>query len=634
MFAERGLGLQKIFGLKMPGMGRLRTVCARVASKMPRVLASLLIACSLVSPGMAPPVEAAGQTRTLKIYFIHTKEKASITFKRNGRYDKKGLQQINRMLRDWRRNEPTNMDPRLLDLVWEVYQKSGSRDYIHVVSAYRSPATNGMLRSRSKGVAKKSQHMLGKAMDFYIPDVKLKTLREIGMKFQVGGVGYYPTSGSPFVHMDVGGVRAWPRMNRNELARLFPDGKTIHLPSDGKPLPGYQTAMADYKRRVGASAIEVAGGGTKGAGDVEKKRKGNFFAALFGGGGDEDEEPNAIASGADAEGVEEAPAVKSRPVVEEQPVLVAAQEDNVKAPVPAIRPAFATTPVADTPVDGGMEVALVAPAKNAAQDALAAALPETPVVESEYADLSAYKIPVPEILGKRGANGDAVAELLTAEANPDLANALGEDGDTLAFVPVPALRPGGEALAGDDALNAVAQADVAVPTLAERSLTTAVAVAGEPADVAAAAETKVALAAPTAVLDDPLPQPVEMAAFVPQSGDQARADLFGTVFDGETEMPLKGKRPKKQEAEAATNKSIRTEPKLTKQIISEWALTNGRMATLSKPVKAPRFVSKSLRAAPTTVYSAGFSSPAGAVDTARFTGTAVNFLEVQKFSTN
>ncbi len=123
------------------------------------------------------------------------------------------------------------------------------------------------------------------------------------MKFQVGGVGYYPTSGSPFVHMDVGGVRAWPRMTRNELARLFPDGKTMHIPSDGRPLPGYEQAVADYKRRVGASAIEVAGGGAKGPGDTGKRR--NLFAALFGGGGDEDEEPAAIAAGG-AE--EEAPA--------------------------------------------------------------------------------------------------------------------------------------------------------------------------------------------------------------------------------------------------------------------------------------------------------------------------------------
>ncbi|MGO7418250.1 DUF882 domain-containing protein, partial [Rhizobium ruizarguesonis] len=81
----------------------------------------------------------------------------------------------------------------------------------------RRTETNEMLRGRSRnsGVAEKSQHMLGKAMDFFIPDVKLATLRGIGMKMQVGGVGFYPKSGSPFVHMDVGGVRAWPRMSRD-----------------------------------------------------------------------------------------------------------------------------------------------------------------------------------------------------------------------------------------------------------------------------------------------------------------------------------------------------------------------------------------------------------------------------------
>ncbi|AJC80574.1 peptidase M15 family protein [Rhizobium etli bv. phaseoli str. IE4803] len=102
-------------------------------------------------------------------------ERGTITYKRDGKFDPKGLAQINRFLRDWRRNEPTRMDPRLLDLVWEVYKRSGGKDYIHVVSAYRSPATNNMLRNRSRstGVAKKSQHMLGKAMDFYFPSARL-----------------------------------------------------------------------------------------------------------------------------------------------------------------------------------------------------------------------------------------------------------------------------------------------------------------------------------------------------------------------------------------------------------------------------------------------------------------------------
>ena len=131
----------------------------------------------------------------------------------------------------------------------------GGRDYIHVVSAYRSPETNKMLRRTRGGQAKKSQHMYGRAMDFFIPGVKLSKLRAVAMKLQGGGVGYYPRSGSPFVHLDVAGVRAWPRMSRKELVRLFPDGKTLHLPADGKPLKGYQQALAEAKRRKGRPVI-------------------------------------------------------------------------------------------------------------------------------------------------------------------------------------------------------------------------------------------------------------------------------------------------------------------------------------------------------------------------------------------
>ncbi|WP_037154518.1 DUF882 domain-containing protein [Rhizobium freirei] len=194
---------------------------------------------------------AAAEDRALKLFFTHTGERATIVFKRNGQYDPRGLAQINRFLRDWRKNEPTRIDPGLLDLVWEVYGRSGAREPIHVVSAYRSPSTNSMLRnrSRSSGVAKHSQHTLGKAMDFYIPGVKLATLRGIAMQMQIGGVGFYPNSGSPFVHLDVGRVRAWPRMSRQELARLFPSGRTLHMPADGRPLPGYELALAQSKKR-------------------------------------------------------------------------------------------------------------------------------------------------------------------------------------------------------------------------------------------------------------------------------------------------------------------------------------------------------------------------------------------------
>ncbi|OHV75445.1 DUF882 domain-containing protein [Ensifer sp. LCM 4579] len=599
--------MPNLFGLEEPAGSLARRLCSAVARKAPQFLASIALACSLVTPGMAPPVEAAGQTRTLKLYFIHTGEKAQITFKRNGRYDSKGLEQVNRFLRDWRRNEPTRMDPRLLDLVWEVYQRSGSRDYIHVVSGYRSPATNSMLRSRSKGVAEKSQHMLGKAMDFYLPDVKLKTLREIGMKFQVGGVGYYPTSGSPFVHMDVGGVRAWPRMTRNELVRLFPDGKTMHIPADGRPLPGYEQAVADYKRRVGASAIEVAGGGAKGAGDAGKRR--NLFAMLFGG-GDEDEEPTAIAAG----GETAAPAPRTAASQDALPGVAtsADAQQNFNAPVPSVRPAFK-----EAPAESGVAVALVAPEKNSAQEALAAVMPQTsPAPGSEFTDLSTLTVPVPQMLDR--ANAAAAGETLLASADGGVAE--------LGFVPVPDTRPAGQA-----ALAAVAEVEVEIPTAADRP---AVASITEPLNASTETGTQVALAAPTAAADQIDTPPLRVAAYAPQLKTNGRAAIFDSAFDTQSDAPSKGARPKKQDAAAASRSSVRTEPKLTQKIISEWALSAGRFATLSKPVKAPRFVSSSLRAAPTTIYAAGFSSDAGTVDTARFSGSAVNFMEVKKFSTN
>jgi uncharacterized protein YcbK (DUF882 family) len=192
---------------------------------------------------------AEGDTRTITMHHLHTGEDITITYKRDGRYDEAALEKLNWFLRDWRRSEATRMDPQLIDLVWEVQRETGTKQPIDVVCGYRSPQTNAMLRRKSRGVARFSQHMLGHAMDFYIPGVPLEQLREIGLRLQRGGVGFYPTSGSPFVHMDTGGVRMWPRMSRNELLRVFPDGRTAYVPTDGRPLPGYELALADIKKR-------------------------------------------------------------------------------------------------------------------------------------------------------------------------------------------------------------------------------------------------------------------------------------------------------------------------------------------------------------------------------------------------
>ncbi|ADZ69299.1 DUF882 domain-containing protein [Polymorphum gilvum] len=271
-------------------------------------MGALLLAPLLIVPDLSA---AHAETRTLKLYNTHTKERVEITFKKNGRYVPSGLRDINRFLRDWRRNEMTTIDPQLLDLVWEVYQEVGGRDYIHVVSSYRSPATNNMLRQRSRGVAQNSQHTRGKAMDFFIPGVDLTTLRATGLRKQVGGVGFYPTSGSPFVHLDTGSVRHWPKMSRAQLAKVFPDGRTVHIPSDGKPMAGYQQALADLKSGRRSSPTVVAAAAPSGTGprttgqnltagqdgDLVRPAPGrsrNFLAALFS--DEEEDNEEAVAS--------------------------------------------------------------------------------------------------------------------------------------------------------------------------------------------------------------------------------------------------------------------------------------------------------------------------------------------------
>ncbi|WP_246685622.1 DUF882 domain-containing protein [Methylobacterium sp. WL103] len=224
---------------------------------------------------------ANGDTRSLTIFHTHTKESATITFKRDGRYDRAALEQLNWLLRDWRIDEPTKMDPRLFDTVWEAYRQVGASEPIHVVSAYRSPGTNAMLRRRSKAVAEYSQHMLGKAMDFYLPGVSIDDIRAVGLQMQRGGVGWYPHAGSPFVHLDVGSVRMWPRMSHDQLARLFPDGKTVHLASDNRPFPRYEEARAEILAR-GGTVLGVSSQ-IASADEEEGPSLVGFLAGLFGG---------------------------------------------------------------------------------------------------------------------------------------------------------------------------------------------------------------------------------------------------------------------------------------------------------------------------------------------------------------
>ena len=258
--------------------------CSRAACK-------ILIACAAVVAGTRSLQDAVanGDTRTISLYQTHTKESVTVTFKRNGVYDRQALEKLNWILRDWRRDESTNMDPKLFDVAWAVHREVGSRQPLHVVSGYRSPQTNAMLRRRSSAVAKQSQHMRGKAMDFYLPDANMAQVRAIAMRLQRGGVGYYPTAFNPFVHLDVGSVRSWPRMTRDQLSRLFPDGKTVHLPADGKPLAGYELARAEIMSRGDAVAGSYTAYAEAESAQPSGSRK-SFWASLFGLEEEEDED--------------------------------------------------------------------------------------------------------------------------------------------------------------------------------------------------------------------------------------------------------------------------------------------------------------------------------------------------------
>src|SRR5260370_22154026 len=200
--------------------------------------------------GSVHDATALNETRTLSFHHTHSDEDLTVTFKRDGRYDEEALKQLNHYLRDWRTQDETVMDRHLFDILWEVYRDVDGKAPIQIISSYRSPATNAMLRRRSSGVARFSQHMLGHAMDFFIPSVSLEQIRFAGLRLQRGGVGFYPPSGSPFVHLDTGSIRHCPRMAHAQLARAFPDGRTAHLPSYSAPLKGNELARRAPAKRA------------------------------------------------------------------------------------------------------------------------------------------------------------------------------------------------------------------------------------------------------------------------------------------------------------------------------------------------------------------------------------------------
>ncbi|MER9640301.1 DUF882 domain-containing protein [Mesorhizobium sp. M0239] len=606
-------------------------------SVWPKWLAVLVVAFGFVA---AAASGASAETRSLKLYHLHTHEKAEIVYKRNGRYVPEGLRKINIILRDWRRNEPTKMDPRLLDLVWEAYREAGATDYIQVVCGYRSPSTNSMLRGRSRGVAEKSQHMLGKAMDFYIPGVPLKKLRNIGLKMQGGGVGYYPSSGSPFVHMDVGNVRHWPGISRQELVSLFPNGKTLHVPSDGRPLPGFEQALASYKARKGSGspAIEMASAGGS------SKKSGGFLSAFFGGGGDDEADDSADVQTASAAPPPKARNLKPAAAAKTSNlpgIAIVAPENARRAEIPQVTEQQAPEPEEDTP------------------ETIIAALPARSIPLPDFAprpkaDVGAQQ---PENVPFAMAEATATTEQAVATAHAPASVPFGLADATASAnpaqiavnnIPLPTWRPDNSLPA---ALAAPPSKDVlmALAETADQGKT-----ATDAFSVLPTARPEMARPdAVKAVLDEANAQvgaaDYQLASL---SGSEPRSAFNDPGTNAASPRDAVVARPAGSDPAAAIGAGVKTTRKESRATARDlkpgpkamvvaaapqaarWALTSGEhVATVSSATTAPGYAYSIVHTPPSEVYTAGFQPSSQVADANRFTGNAVKFMSVARFQT-
>jgi len=145
--------------------------------------------------------------RSLSLYNLHTGETLKTAYWFKGEYIPEALSQINHILRDFRTEEIKPIDTNLLDLLHTLHASTESNEMLHIISGYRSPATNTRLRENSTGIARHSLHLEGRAADIRLPKYELSSLRKLAVSLKSGGVGYYP--GSDFIHVDVGRVRYW-----------------------------------------------------------------------------------------------------------------------------------------------------------------------------------------------------------------------------------------------------------------------------------------------------------------------------------------------------------------------------------------------------------------------------------------
>ncbi|MBC8553074.1 MAG: YcbK family protein [Nitrospira sp.] len=169
----------------------------------------LVAAAAFINPvkALASLDTVQDDERLISLYNPTTKESLSLVYYRKGTYHPDCMEQINHIFRDHRTGKIKPIDENLIDLLSKVQADTKTSTPFHIISGYRTPRSNALLRKTMNGVAKKSFHMYGQAADIRLPGYSLKKLRKVLMKQKMGGVGYY--SKSRFIHVDVGEVRYW-----------------------------------------------------------------------------------------------------------------------------------------------------------------------------------------------------------------------------------------------------------------------------------------------------------------------------------------------------------------------------------------------------------------------------------------
>ena len=150
---------------------------------------------------------SVSKRRKVALHNIHTDETTEVTYWKDGVYQERAILKLNELLRDHRKEQVANMDINVIDQIYAIQKKLSSDEQVQVISGFRSKSSNEELSQRSRGVAKRSYHTLGRAIDIYIPDVSLKKQRIAAVRLNAGGVGYYRRS--KFIHIDSGPVRFW-----------------------------------------------------------------------------------------------------------------------------------------------------------------------------------------------------------------------------------------------------------------------------------------------------------------------------------------------------------------------------------------------------------------------------------------